>query len=171
MCSKVSFQGPRQKQFGVLGSGEKVYDRPKSHLTGDQNLNNYLHIALEKIVSKGRDFIIETVKFEDEIGQTICVEASSSDEIVYAQRPGRMGLTRFVKNREAVNTSEISMVLKKVPDGWIIITAFFGSKPEKEPWDPLADSKSIKFWETHALVWGSADVVPGTETTNLINKN
>ncbi len=170
MFSKESFYNPKQKQLGVLSSGERVYDRKISHLVDNQDLYKYLEIALEKINPNEREFIVESVSFETPIGVSICVETELDDEILYAQRPNRSGLTRFVKNKIPKPTSDITIVLKKVEDVWIVITAYIGPKAEKEPWDPLADEESIKFWETHALVWGSTDVISGTEKTDPNSK-
>jgi hypothetical protein len=90
---------------------------------------------------------------------------TDEDSIVYAQRVGRDGLTRFVKNRAPEPCSLVMMVLKKAreADTYVLLTAFIGPRAEPEPWHPTATEASVVFWNNHALVWDEGEeVVPGT---------
>ncbi|MDP3996920.1 MAG: hypothetical protein Q8P73_00235 [bacterium] len=147
-----------------LGSGEGVVDRHRSHIHG--NVVRLLPEALRHIHSSGRQFIIEEIDFGQSIGETICVTTGHGDQILFAQRPGRFGLSRFVKDRAPEQCSKIVVILKKAEedDYYVLITAFIGHKPEPEPWDRNATPRSIEFWSGRALVWGSEPIVPGTET-------
>ncbi len=158
---------PEKVKLGTLNSGERVIDRPSSHLHKNEVLDEYLPRALERISSGKRDFLVEAVDFGEIIGETNCVVTTDSDDIVFAERPLRNGLTRFVKNRTKVPTSELTVVLRKEEDKYVALTAFLGPKAEKEPWDTGATEASKVFWETHALVFGSEEIVPGSETTEL----
>jgi hypothetical protein len=154
-----------------LGSGEVVIDRHQSHIHGE--VVRHLPEALARIDARGQIFFVEEVDFGRPIGETICVATSDADEIVYAQRAGRRGLTRFVKNRVPAPTAHVTLVLKQDDRDrrtYVLITAFLGRKAEKEPWDQnirTADERrrAEDFWAAHALVWGSEPTVPGTETT------
>lgn len=150
--------------LGKLSSGETVFDRWKSHLHSNSALSEYLPQALQKTNPNSQDFHIETVDFGNEIGFSNCVETNDQDEIVFAQRVGRFGLSRFVKNKESTPSSKLTVILKKIPEGYLLLTAFIGPKAEKEPWDSMADKKSLDFWKNHALIWGTEKIVPGTET-------
>jgi len=151
-----------------LKSGEVVVDRYNSHF--HSNVLKILPEALEKIETEGRNFFVEEVQMGRIVGESTCVATDASDQVVYAQRPKRFGLTRFVKNRQPEACSSVVVVLKTA-DGeidwgkYVLITAFIGQKSEPEPWDKNATSKSKKFWDEHALVWGSEEIVFGTETT------
>ena len=79
-----------------LKSGERVVDRHRSHL--HESVVPLLPAALAQIDSNGRNYFVEGVDFDQPIGETICVATGPGDEIVYAQRPNRAGLTRFVEN-------------------------------------------------------------------------
>jgi len=133
----------------------------------------HLPEALARIDARGQGFLVEEVDFGRSIGETVCVPTTDVDEIVYAQRAGRRGLTRFVKNRLPEPTAHITVVLKRDdrdPSIFVLITAFFGRKAEKEPWDTniRTDEELVRakeFWWTRALVWKSEPTVPGTETT------
>lgn len=164
-----------------LKSREIVFDRLGSHIHNDSpKFMKYLANALLQIESNGRDSIEQEIQFDHVIGKTICVEAKSGDEIIFAQRKGRVGFSRFVKNREAEDCYSLFVVLKKAeedPGCYVITTAFIGHLSFPEPWDENAFSKrensakarqdSIEYWSTHALVWESEEIkiIPGTETT------
>ncbi len=148
-----------------LLSGEVVVDRFRSHL--HPGVASLLPEALARVDSQGRQFLVEEVDFGRLIGETVCISTGSGDEIVFAQRPRRSGLTRFVKNRAPESCSSVVVILK-CDDAdkrvYVLITAFIGQRPEPEPWDRNAMEKSVAFWNSHALIWGSEPVVPGTET-------
>lgn len=148
-----------------LDSGEEVVDRPRSHL--HPGVGELLPEALSKISANGRSFLIEEVDFGRPIGEKMCVVTGPDDEIVFAQRPHRFGLTRFVKNRRPEPCTSVVVILKKAEDAdyYVLITAFIGHRPEPEPWDRNATAASFAFWDQHALVWGSEPVVAGTART------
>jgi hypothetical protein len=152
-------------QLGRLRSGQIVVDRYRSH--NHLATRPLLPEVLGQIYAQGRQFIHEEVDFGRIVGLSTCVVTGPGDEIVYAQRPGRRGPTRFVKNRQPEPSSAVTVILKKddFEDYYVLITAFIGNKPEPEPWDRHATEKSRGFWASHALIWGSEPVVPGTETT------
>jgi hypothetical protein len=155
-----------------LNSGEIVVDRPNSHL--HDGVWSLLPEALGKIDSERKAFIEEEIRFGRVVGNTACVTTTDGDDIVFAQRPRRAGLTRFVKGRIPEPCSSLVVVLKKSGDVYVLITAFIGHKSEPEPWDERTFSfkddpsdvrgRAIAFWATHALVWGVEPVVAGTET-------
>ena len=146
-----------------LASGEAVLDRYNSH--AHNSVRHLLPDVFARVLSQGRNFFIEEVDLDQIIGETVCVPTTDADEIVWAQRPKRFGLTRFVKNRTAEQCSKVVVILKKGDRGdYVLITAFVGSRPEPEPWDRNATPKSVEFWSTHALVWGSEEIIHGTET-------
>lgn len=154
----------------ILGSGEAVVDRAQSHL--HLGVAVLLPEALARIDARGRQFLIEEVDFGRLIGETVCVGTTDADEIVFAQRPRRAGLTRFVKNRVAEPCSAVTVILKMGDRSstYVLITAFLGQLAEKEPWDRSIRTddefaRAKNFWSAHALVWGSESIVPGTETT------
>ena len=134
-------------------SGEIVVDRYQSHLHGQ--VKALLSEVLSKIETKQKPFLKETIDLGRIVGKSICVETNAEDEIIHAQRKGRNGPTRFVKNREAEPCSNVTVVLKKAQEfrKYILVTAFFGDSPEPEPWDRNATPQSEKFWSTHALLW------------------
>lgn len=151
--------------LGILASGEAVVDRHHSHLHGD--VLSLLPEALAEVNSLGRKFLIHEHDFGRVVGETVCVPTGPGDEIVYAKRPKRFGHSRFVKNRNPEPCNAVTVILKRddLEDYYVLITAFVGHRPEPEPWDRNANGNSHAFWNSHALVWGCEDIIPGTETT------
>ncbi len=152
--------------LGNLGSGEPVYDRSRSHLHA--GVVERLPAAFAKVNARLQGFLVTTVDFGRPVGETICVATVAGDEIVYAQRPGRFGLSRFVKNRQPEPASAVTLVLKKDgrEDYYVLITAFVGAQAPPEPWDRNANEQSVAFWSDHALVWGAEEVTEGTEQSD-----
>lgn len=146
--------------------GLRVVDRYNSHL--HESVEAILPEGLAQIEVSGRKFIVQQIDFDRVVGQSVCVETSSQDEIIYAQRPKRWGLSRFVKNRKPEPCSSVVLILKTA-DGeantMVLITAFIGTLSEPEPWDRNATERSVEFWSNHALLWDSEPVIAGTETT------
>jgi len=150
--------------LGTLKSGETVVDRHNSHL--HESARRHLSEVLGQIESAGRDFLVEEIDLGRVIGETICVATGLGDQIIYAKRPRRHGLTRFVKGSKPESCRFLVVILKATREGgYVLITAFIGRKAEPEPWDRNATEKSEVFWSSHALIWGSEEIVPGTETS------
>lgn len=150
-----------------LGSGEPV-ETPgaKSHLAAE------LRPVLPEVLSRIRSSEIQPdgdgvlVEMGRVIGNRLCVTTSEDDEIVFAQRENRRGLTRFVKHRHPVPCRTALMILARSGrGGFFIVTGWVGRHAAPEPWDRRATSHSLMFWNSHALVWAAAAVVKGTETT------
>lgn len=150
--------------LGTLASGEPVYDRYNSHLHED--VKAFLAEAFSKIESNKERFTVRELDFGRVIGNSSCVPTSEKDTIVYAFRPKRNGATRFVKNRKPEPCSTAVVILKRNNHEpyYVLITAFIGHASGPEPWDARATDANREFWRTHALVWGSEEVIPGTET-------
>lgn len=150
----------------LLKNGERVSDRHKSKIT--KELLSLLPEALATIEANKQNFFIAEVDMQRVVGETICVETNDNDEIVYAKRVfvKNERLTRFVKNRSAEPCQFITVILKRDQNDlthYIMIDAFIGKKAEPEPGDPNENDNSVIFWSKHALVYGSQEIIPGTE--------
>lgn len=115
------------------------------------------------VADKG-GFIKTSIDMGRVIGVSDCVPTTQYDDIVYAQRVGRPGKTRFVKNRNPQPSSHVAVVMKRVGDKFKLLTSFIGQVAEKEPFDKSIRTdeefmQSKHFWDNHALVWGTQEVV------------
>lgn len=151
--------------LGYTKNGQSVLDRPNSHCHLPRAL---LRETLGRIELLSSAFSKVVVSMERVVGTSACVTTSGADEIVFARRERRPGLTRFVKGRTPSPCSTIVVILKPAEDAstWILITAFIGDGAEPEPWDYNATPQSVAYWNSHALVWGSEPVIPGSETNS-----
>jgi len=150
--------------IGRTADGAIVVNRRNSHL--HECIKATIVDVLQRVNTAGQQFIEAEIDLGRVIGGCICVDTSSEDNIVFAQRPNRKGLTRFVMNREPEPTTKAMVVLKESdkPREYILITAFAGSKSELEPWDPRATAASKPYWQRKALIW-DGQVVDGTVTS------
>ena len=159
----------RGEFIGYLKNGWPVYDRPKSHVhTEYPGIWDMVKSLLPDIDPDLSSNYVEINKDCGEvIGESICVETTDTDDIVYAKRPRRDGYTRFVKNRDRRPTTHATIVLKKMreEDAYMLVTAYHGEQAPPEPWDKEANERSVPFWQTHALIWGTVPTEEGTETT------
>ncbi len=157
--------------LGTLKNGSLVYDRSDSHLhTEYPDIHTVLKTALADIEpNTNLDVATYSHIFPDVIGESIRVPTTSEDEIIFAQRLRRAGLTWFVKNRLLRPTNVFTVVVKRdkyaAGEQYILITAYVGEPAPPEPWDTIATPESIPFWNQNALVWESVPIIPGTETS------
>ena len=155
---------PRKIQRAFLSKDKRfIIDRPKSHLH-DGITPELLKIICAQITCNKLKLIRTQINFEKVIGTTNCVPITEKDEVVYAQRVGRYGHSKFVLNREPEPTKSATIVLKKALQHYKILTSYIGTRSELEPKDRRATLASIRFWEEHALVFGSEPIQENTIT-------
>lgn len=153
--------------------GYLVYDRHKSHIHIEAI--PFLEEALGKICARGEKFLVEQVVFPHVIGFSKCVPTDAYDEIIYAQRHNRHGLTRFVKNREPIEATSMVIILKQISKkSYVLISAYVGEIGLVEPWDWTAHCQtsdplksyyaSVESWKRRALIWDETLVIQGTAT-------
>ncbi len=158
------------KMLGKTANKQRVDDTPSSFY--QKNLEPIIKDVLSKIESDNRKFIFDEINMGTIIGNSICVETTIADDIFYAQRNDRKGLTRFVRNRNPIPCSTVVVILNRAHHGtknyyyYKLVTAWIGKKTPAEPWDHKATRESLSFWNSHALIAdGTYEIVPGTETT------
>jgi hypothetical protein len=146
-----------------LSSGAVVYFSDE-HLAQHQEVVKLLPECFELLGNFQPQLIAVDIDLRRVVGQTICVATNPTDQIVYAQRVGRAGYTRFVMEKQPQPTSHITIVAKHLSGGSIqLITAYMGRKATPEPWDRrvrsiLEQQGSRLFWDNHALIWGHQQV-------------
>ena len=142
--------------------GQPIFNRVNSHL--HKGIEPILESIAEQIDCKGRVFIQQEISFNEVIGESILVRLNPGDEVVYAVRKGRKGYSKFVLNRQPEECRTAAIVLKRVDEGYLIITAFIGRLSAPEPWDKNETAESLPFWNSHALIYGHEDVDEDTFT-------
>ncbi len=104
-------------------------------------------------------------EFPFEIGKTNCIKTTFENKIIYAIRKGRIGHTRFVMDSAPIGCKHVFLVLKKIEEGYLILTIFIGKKAAREPWDEQANLEDLEFWQNNALIFNQEEIIEGSETT------
>ena len=160
----------RKEYLGEMRDGSRVFiDLDTSHAVTHFAHEPKLRAAVERLVATlegDADWIrVDRDMGEAIVGMTDLVETAEGDEIVYAKRPRRAGYSRFVKGKSRSATSWVTIALRKAGEKeYSLYTAFVGRNTPSFPGGDYLPEQSKAFWAHHALVWGSQEVVPGSET-------
>ena len=175
--------------LGTLATGERVYDKPESHLHA--GIEGFVREFLPRIQASGKEFI--EASFRDPRirfpARRVSIDPAV-DDLFLAQRKGRKGYTVFVRNRNPGTTDNIVIVLRRsdaypegitpVREGSTLATAFGGEQAAREPWDPWFDkgdtpeererrgalrAESLQYWRSNALIPSSQEypIIEGSE--------
>lgn len=153
----------------TTSNGQKVFvdtvrSHAATHLADDSGLLDLVVELLGDSEIEG-----ENVAFEKDmgriIGKTDLVTTDESDEIIYAKRPNRGNYTRFAKNRQPVPTQYLTVILRRIDEGYELWSAWVGKLAPSFPGGENETPDSKVFWSSHALVWGTQAVKEGTITT------
>lgn len=155
--------------FAQTANGRKVvFDTENSHAITHFSKNPQLRGYVEKIIptiTALEPILRITIDAGEIVGSSDLVETNDADEIIYALRPLRTQYSRFVKNKQSVPTTNITIDLREEASGdYTLYTAFVGSLTPSFPGGNYLPEQSRDFWSCHALVWNSQEVVLGTET-------
>ncbi len=156
--------------MNTTSDGKVVYvDMETSHaVTHFQSAPKLLE-AVKRIIptlNLEEDMVRIDIDTEEEVGHTDLVATNQDNEIVYALRPRRQQYSRFVKGKQSVPSTWVTLDLRKRGENeYELYTAFVGRLTPSFPGGDYLPEQSQEFWSRHALVWGSQDIVPGSETT------
>ncbi len=117
-----------------------------------------------KLPDDGSTFFVKEIVFDDVIGDTSCVPANSEAPMLFAVRNKKNRASRVVINTPKIPTKSFSVLATKstVTGDWWLVDYYFGERAPREPSDPYflkpdSDleelSRSLEFWESHALVY------------------
>lgn len=146
-----------------------VYDpigsHAATHFADVPELKKLVKEVLEQTVANE-----DKMWFETDMGRPVgisdLVETDETDEIVYAKRVNRHTYTRFTKSRKPQPSSIVTVAINKLDnDDYILKSAWIGEVAYSFPDEVDAVPESRDYWNRHALVWGTQEIQPGTETT------
>lgn len=156
------------KQFlGLTQNGIKVYVEPfssyvSSRFADTPNLLSLVKEALLKIPAAGNIVYVQ-VDLDRTLGPSLISETGSESSIVYAKELYKDNYTRFVRNAESIDSSYLTIIIRKVEDDYILYDAWIGPVVPLLPGDILETKESKPFWRTHAVVLRSQRLQPGSE--------
>lgn len=151
-----------------------VYDPKYSHAATHFEDTPGLRELVVAVISN-MDLEGQVVATYIDMGRTVgtcdVVEIDATDKIVYGVRKNRVddGLVPFTKSREgklcpyvAVHLEPLSATTYMLSSAWI---GTYSNDDEPFPQSPKATERSVDFWSKHAFVYGSQEIVDGTETS------
>ncbi len=147
---------------------EIVYEPEKSHIATHfadaDSLKPAVVEALESSAVEGDNMFFEH-SLGRMVGLTDLVETTAEDEIVFAKRKNREIYTRFTKSQKPQPCTTVTIFLNKIDDKtYELWSAWIGFIGPAFPGDANETADSLPYWSKHALVWGTQEIQPGSET-------
>jgi hypothetical protein len=153
-----------------LASGEQVRPRDFERTEPDRiryaSARPYLVWALQQISSRdypGSQIVFTAELQKDRPGINPVLSTHPGDSIVYAQRPGKKWLSRFVRDRSPERTGKLTLVLRKRRGDYLLADLYWSSPVPGEPGSNRESTEGTGFWKNHAFVYMPELVEPGTE--------
>ncbi len=167
---------PGQQLLGSSKNGVKVtYDPVHSHAATHLQDTAQLKSLVVEVIG-GMDLNGQVVARHVDMGRIVgtsdVVDVDETDKIIYAVRKNRQddGLVPFTKTRKAQPCQYVTVQLVPQADGsYKLSSAWIGTFDEDDepfPQSSRATKRSVEYWQRFAFVWGSQEIVPGTETAN-----
>lgn len=156
--------------LGNSKNGASVYYDPvnshtATHFEDTPNLKSLvIELLPDLVLSNDKELIEHT--FNRIIGKADLIKTTDSDTILYAKRLNRDGYTRFIVNKGPVDSSNLTLILYKEDDFYVLHTAYIGILVPSFPDTAAATPESLPFWREHALSWGTQEVQLGTERSD-----
>lgn len=153
---------------GVKVMVDMVNSHAATHLEDTPNLKKLVQEVVSTLTLSGQE-VAQHYNLNRIVGTCDLVNIDDNDEIIYGIRKNREddGLVPFVKNREGDSCSFVSIHLIPTDSGkYILSSAWIGLFDNDEPF-PLAknaNERSVDFWNKHAFVYGSQEIIKGSET-------
>ncbi|MDB5176325.1 MAG: hypothetical protein JWM81_1183 [Candidatus Saccharibacteria bacterium] len=159
-----------ESKNGVKVYFDTVSSHAATHLQDAPELERLVAEVVSKLELKGQE-VAAHFDMGRIVGTCDVVAVSEKDEIVYGMRKNRDddGLVPFVKNRDGEPCPFVAVHLLPQPDtSYLLSSAWigtFGEDDEPFPKSHDANERSVDFWSSHAFVYGSQEIIKGTETT------
>ncbi len=145
---------------------DPVNSHAATHFKDSPGLRNLAQELIQNLELDG-ELIAKDVDMNRTVGNSDVVTIDGTDEIVYAMRKNRkdQGYVPFTKSRSPQPSNLISVYLiKKSEDTYELSSIWIGEYDSPTfPQMDNATKESIPYWSNHAFVWGSQEIIPGTE--------
>ena len=136
------------------------------HVLENPGLVDLVKEVVELSVVDGEKVALQ-VDLDRVVGETSMVEINDQDEVIYAKRIGREKYSKFVKNREMVQTRSVVAILFKKDYGYLVWSAWCGQLMPQESDGSGGTHTSREFDRTHAMVYDPKIIQLDTETTEI----
>jgi hypothetical protein len=156
---------------GVSVTYDPVHSHAATHLKDTPQLAILVAEVVGNMDLTGQE-VAKHVDLGRVVGTCDVVAVDETDEIVYGVRKNRDddGLVPFTKTREAEPCPYVAVHLLPQEDGtYILSSAWIGTFDDDDepfPQSPNATNRSAEYWKHFAFVYGSQEMIPGTQTTS-----
>jgi hypothetical protein len=154
---------------GIIVTYDPVNSHAATHLEDTPQLKDLVKEVVNSLELTGQE-IAKHYDMGRIVGTCDVVDVKPNDEIVYGIRKNRESddLVPFVKNREGDLCPYVAVQLVPKPNGPYVLSSawigIFGEDDEPFPLAQDANERSIDFWNKHAFVYGSQEILAGSET-------
>jgi len=165
---------PDEEYLCESANGKRVvFDPIRSHASTHFHDSPKLRDLVIDVLSKKE--LVEAIVAEDVdmgrvVGDTDVVEVDGTDEIVYAMRKHRedQGYVPFTKSRMTQPSSFVSIYLTEKDSMTYELSSAWIGEYESPPFPQMdnATADSIPYWQKYAFVWGSQEIIPGSEISD-----
>jgi hypothetical protein len=159
-----------ERQFVATSkNGKKVFvdledSHAATHIADTPGLLELVKELIEQLEIDEEELAIER-DMGRVIGESQLVHVQPGDDVVYAKRRNRDKFAKFVKGKNPGPCRKLVAIFRKSDYGYELWSAWIGVLGEPFPGDEKETPQSRTYWSTRALVWGTQEIQPGTETT------
>jgi hypothetical protein len=155
---------------GVGVTYDPIHSHAATHLEDTKGLKKLVIEVIGSLDLNGQK-IAQHFDLGRIVGSCDLVNITDADEVVFGVRKNREhdGLVPFVKNRQGDPCPYVALHLFPQSDkSYALSSAWigtFGDDDEPFPQSPESNDRSIDFWNKHAFVYGSQEIMSNTETS------
>lgn len=147
---------------------DSINSHAATHFEDTPQLESLVREVISNLDLKGQE-VATHIDMGRVVGTCDVVDVDEDDKLVYGMRKNRAedGLVPFVKGRQGGICQYVAVHLLPQPDKtYLLSSAWVGTFDDDEPFpnSPDANGRSVEFWNKHAFVYGSQEIVAGTET-------
>ncbi len=159
--------------FCTTANGKRVVFNPinshtASHFYNAPTLRKCVVDVINKMLLKDQ-IIGQDVDMGKVAGTSDVIAVDKSDKIVYAMRKNHaeQGYVPFVKNKEPELSRHISVYLVQKDESTYELSSVWIGEFDSPNFPQMENggANSIPYWSSHAFVWGSQEIIAGTEIT------
>lgn len=164
----------KEELLCISANGMKVVFNPinshtETHFKDSLKLRELVKELLSDLNLEG-NIIAKDFDMGKTAGNSEVVVIDGTDELVFAMRKSRedQGFVPFTKSRSSKPSRLISIYLVRKDDHTYELSSAWIGEFESPPFPRMknATADSIPYWNKHAFVWGSQEIIPGTEISN-----
>lgn len=154
-----------------------ITSKTKEHMQAHKVDMELVKEAISNVWTDNNGLIMKTINFEKIIGKSNGVRLSKNSthhcQVQWAKRKGRGNWTRVTTEHEPSGCKTMAVIIKKINDGYELVTAYIGQITPREPTDTMVSRKQNMIdwgdlWCRFALVWNEEEFETAPVTMSLV---